>query len=376
MTEKQSPLQKGKVDKVFLVTTIVIALIGFFIFASASLGLRARDAAAFSSIAFNQGFLGLFLGTIFMLIVARIPYRFFYKYSLHIFILALATTALVFIPGIGTQFGGAHRWLLIGPISFQPAEFLKIAFVLYFAATLFKARSTITSFRQGVIPLLVILGVTGFILLAQPNTSSFAVIFVAAVAMFIVSGAQWRYVVGAGAAALIGLALLAFTRPYVRERIMTFFDPSADALGSSYQIQQSLIAIGSGRIFGRGFGQSIQKFGLLPEPIGDSIFAVFAEEFGFVGSILLIALFVTFAYRGLRIAIRSPDLFGGLVATGLVIMIISQSFLNISAMLGIVPLTGTTLLFVSHGGTALLFALIEVGILLNISSYQTRKVTV
>ncbi len=374
MTEKPSSLRKSKIDRVFLGTTITLALIGFFIFTSASLGLRARDAAAFSSIAFNQGFLGLFLGTAFMLIIARVPYRFFYKYSLHIFILALAATALVFVPGIGSTFGGASRWLIIGPISFQPAEFLKLAFVLYFASALFKSRNDINSLKEGILPLIVIIGLTGLILLAQPNTSSFAVIFVAAVAMFIVSGAKWRYIFGAGAIALCGIAFLAIARPYVRERIMTFFDPASDSLGSSYQIQQSLIAVGSGKLFGRGFGQSIQKFGLLPEPIGDSIFAVAAEEFGFIGSTFLVALFVAFAYRGLRIAIRSPDLFGGLVATGLVIMITSQSFLNISAMLGIVPLTGTTLLFVSHGGTALLFALVEVGILLNISSYQTQKV--
>ncbi len=366
-------IQKGKFDKVFLVITVILASIGFFIFASASLGIRAHNSVAFSSIAFNQGFLGLFLGTILLLIVAKIPYRFFYKFSFHIFILALAATALVFVPGIGTAFGGAHRWLIIGPVSFQPAEFLKIAFVLYFAATLFKTRDKVNSFKEGIIPLLLILGLTGLILLAQPNTSSFAVIFIAAIAMFIVSGAKWRYVLCAGTIALCGIAFLAFTRPYVRERITTFFNPAADSLGSSYQIQQSLIAIGSGRLFGRGFGQSIQKFGLLPEPIGDSIFAVAAEEFGFFGSILLVILYLVFAYRGLRIAIKSPDLFGGLVATGIVIMITFQSFLNISAMLGIVPLTGTTLLFVSHGGTALLFALIEVGILLNISSYQPRR---
>ncbi|TSC62397.1 MAG: Stage V sporulation protein E Required for spore cortex synthesi [Parcubacteria group bacterium Gr01-1014_48] len=364
---------KAKADKVFLALTLILSILGFFIFASASLGLRARDAAAFSSMAFNQGFLGLFLGMIFMLLVAKVPYRLFYKYSLYIFILAVIVTLLVFVPGIGTEFGGAQRWLLIGSVSFQPAEFLKIAFVLYFAATLMKTKEHLQSFKEGIIPLLVILGSTGAILLAQPNTSSFAIIFIAAIAMFIVSGARWRYVFSAGAIALAGLALLALMRPYVRDRIVTFLDPSKDALGSSYQIQQSLIAIGSGKIFGRGFGQSIQKFGLLPEPVGDSIFAVAAEEFGFVGSILLVTLFLIFAYRGLRIAIRAPDIFGGLVATGLVIMITSQSFLNISAMLGIVPLTGTTLLFVSHGGTALLFALIEVGILLNISSYQSKK---
>jgi len=191
--------------------------------------------------------------------------------------------------------------------------------------------------------------------------------------MYMIAGGKWRYLLAACTIGAAGLLFLISTKPYIHDRIATFLDPSSDALGSSYQIQQSLIAIGSGELFGRGFGQSIQKFGLLPEPIGDSIFAVAGEEFGFIGSIILVSLFLFFAHRGLRIATRAPDLYGGLVAVGIVILIISQSFLNISAMLGIIPLTGTALLFVSHGGTALLFSLIEVGIVLNISSFQTTK---
>ena len=157
------------------------------------------------------------------------------------------------------------------------------------------------------------------------------------------------------------------------DRILTFLNPSSDPLGNGYQIQQSLIAIGSGHIFGRGFGQSVQKFDYLPEPMGDSIFAVFAEEFGFMGALLLLSLFIFFAFRGLKIATHSPDQFGGLLVVGIVILIVSQSFINIGSLIGIFPLTGLPLLFISHGGTALFFALVGVGIVLNVSRYAKLK---
>ena len=166
------------------------------------------------------------------------------------------------------------------------------------------------------------------------------------------------------------MAGLAYSRPYIFDRIETFIKPGEDLQGSSYQLNQSLIAIGSGQIFGRGFGQSVQKFNYLPEPIGDSIFAVAAEEWGFVGSTVLIFLFLAFAIRGLKIATWSSDIFGGLLATGIVILITVQSLVNIASMLGVFPLTGMPLLFVSHGGTALFFAMAEVGIILNISKQR------
>jgi cell division protein FtsW len=172
-------------------------------------------------------------------------------------------------------------------------------------------------------------------------------------------------------AGLLGIALLAFTRPYVMQRISTFFDPGSDPQGASFQVQQSLIAIGSGGMFGRGFGQSVQKFTYLPEPIGDSIFAVAAEEFGFVGSVFLLLLFVLFAARGLKIASRTNQIFPRLMIVGIVIMIVSQAFVNIGAMLGVVPLSGITLPFVSHGGTSLFITLVEVGIVLHISRTRT-----
>jgi cell division protein FtsW len=195
----------------------------------------------------------------------------------------------------------------------------------------------------------------------------------AGLAIFVSAGGKWRYVGLMVLAGIIGIAFLAYTRPYLRERIQTFITPYANPQGSSYQIQQSLIAIGSGGLFGRGFGQSVQKFNFLPEPIGDSIFAVAAEEFGFVGAVILITVFVFFATRGLKIASRVSDPFGRLVVVGIVIMIISQAFVNIGAMLGVIPLSGITLPFVSHGGSSLFITLLEVGIILSISKSQSYK---
>lgn len=358
------------IDRPLLITTIILVVVGFFIFSSASLGLLARDGAKFSSVAFSQIFLGIIGGTIALFLVSRLHHRRMKQYALYTFLFSIAITLLVFIPGVGFEFNGAKRWLDLGPVSFQPAEFLKLGFVLYFAAWLSGIRDKLNSFNYSVLPFVMLLGIVSFLLLAQPDTGTLIVIVIAGLGMFMAGGARWRDILALFGFSLAGALALIYVRPYIMDRIIAFLDPSRDPLGSSYQIQQSLIAIGSGEWFGRGFGQSIQKFQFLPEPIGDSIFAVTAEEFGFIGSALLISLFLFLALRGLKIASRAPDYFSGLVVTGIVILITAQSFINIASMLGIFPLTGLPLLFVSHGGTALFFALLEIGIVLSISRYQ------
>jgi cell division protein FtsW len=195
---------------------------------------------------------------------------------------------------------------------------------------------------------------------------------VAATAMFITAGGSWRDVAIMTLAGVLLLAVLAFTRPYVMDRFTTFLHPEDDLQGSGYQIHQSLIAIGSGGIQGRGFGQSIQKFEYLPEPIGDSVFAVYSEEFGFIGSALLIMLLAFFTFRGYKIASHATDLFGMLLVVGFMTLIVTQAFLNIASMVAIAPLMGLPLPFISHGGTALLATLVSVGIVLNVSKYQKK----
>lgn len=365
--------REHRVDKLFFVAIVIMTVAGFFIFASASLGLLAREGARFSNVAFSQTFFGLFLGSIACFITSRINYRLWRKYAFYIFLFSIIATLMVFVPVIGLSHGGATRWLSIAGFSFQPSELLKIGFIIYLSAWLSGVKGKVETFRFGALPLLVLCGVVGVILLSQPDTDTFIIMGGTAMAMFLVSGAKWRHIFAIVALALACFVVVAYSRPYVMDRLVSFIHPSHDELGSSYQLNQSLIAVGSGGFFGRGFGQSVQKFNFLPEPIGDSIFAVMAEEFGFVGGVVLIFMFLFFAFRGMRIAMNSPDTFGGLLAFGIVILIVTQSFDNMGAMLGILPLSGIPLAFVSHGGTALLINLAEVGIVLNISRYQTNR---
>lgn len=365
--------RERRVDRWFLIAVVTMTVAGFFIFVSASLGLLAREGARFSNVAFTQTFFGLFLGALACVITSRINYRFWRKYAFYVFLLSILITLILFIPGVGVKYGGAIRWIFVGPISFQPSELLKIGFIIYLAAWLSGVKKNVQTVQYGILPLALLCGLVGAILLSQPDTDTFLIVLGTALAMFVVSGGKWRHVFLLVLTAAIGLAIFAYSKPYIKDRLQTFINPSHNQLSSSYQLNQSLIAIGSGGMFGRGFGQSIQKFSFLPEPIGDSIFAVMAEEFGFVGSIGLIFLYLFFAFRGLRIAMNSPDTFGGLLAFGIVILIVTQSFFNIGAMLGVLPLSGIPLLFVSHGGTALFITLAEAGIVLNISRFQNSK---
>lgn len=364
-------MHKWKVDKPFLMATIILVVGGFFIFSSASLGLLARNGVSYSSVAFTQAGLGLFLGAIAMIAAARTDFKIWKKSALYILIVALALNTLVL--AFGFEHGGAKRWIAVGDLSFQPSEFLKLAFVLYFAAWCAWAKDKMSTFRYGFLPLVILFTICGGLLLLQPDTDNLLVIIMAGMAMFIVAGGRWKYIFLLILAAVLTISILAMTRPYVKERINTFMHPEANSQGAGYQIQQSLIAIGSGGLFGRGFGQSVQKFNFLPEPIGDSIFAVHAEEWGFIGSSTLIMVFVFFATRGLKIASRVPDTFGRLTIVGIVIMIVSQAFVNMGAMLGVIPLSGITLPFVSHGGTSLFITLLEIGIILSISKTQRSR---
>jgi len=222
------------------------------------------------------------------------------------------------------------------------------------------------------LPLIIMLAIIAVILFKQPDTKSFILIAVTGISMLFISGVPMKYILGIGIGSALVVGSLVIFTPYLQERVKTFIDPSQDPRGSSYQIQQSLIALGSGGITGRGFGQSIQKFSYLPEPQGDSIFAVLGEELGFVGAFITILLYSLFALRGFRIANNSPDLFSRLLVSGIVILIISQSFMNIASITGVFPLTGVPLVFMSHGGTSLMIYLIAVGIVLNISRFQQK----
>ena len=359
-----------KTDKVFLLSFILLLIAGFTVFISASLGIYARDRAMFTSIIFTQLFFGLVLGLIACFITSKINYKIWRKFSFFIFAISIFITLLVFIPGIGITHGGASRWIYIGNLSFQPLELLKIGFIIYFAAWVSGVKEKIQTAKYGLLPFLILLSIIGVILLKQPDTDSFIIISIVGLSMYLVGGGKWRHIFLVFILGLIGISSLFLVRPYLLERLTTFLNPVDNSLTTSYQIQQSLIAVGSGEIFGRGLGQSIQKFKFLPESVGDAIFSIAAEEFGFIGGLLIISLFIFFATTGLKIASKSPDTFSRLLVAGIVILITIQSFLNIASMIGVIPLAGSPLIFFSQGGTALFFTLAEIGIIINISKYR------
>lgn len=361
-----------RVDSFFLGIVIALVVFGLLMFISASFGVLAKDKAKFTGILFNQIALGLVGGIGAMWVAYKIPFEFWRKHAFYLFIAGIILTALVFIPGLGMSHGGATRWISIGPISFQPVEFLKIAFVIYFAAWIawMKPKNGVEHAKKIVIPFLILFGIVTLILVQQPDTKSLILLMATGLSMMFVAKIPFKYILAIGAIGLVGFATMVALKPYVLERVLTFIDPSRDPQGASFQLKQAQIALGAGGLWGRGLGQGIQKFTYLPEPQGDSIFAVIGEELGFIGSLATIILYVMFALRGLRIANRSPDVFSRLLVTGLVILLTAQSFLNIASIAGVFPLTGVPLVFVSHGGTSLLFALFSVGIILNISKRQ------
>lgn len=363
-----SPHSHSKIDRFFLVAICILTLTGFTIFLSASLGLLTQDSVSFGTVATKQ-IISLAIGISAFYIFSRIKYTYLRKSALFIFLGAIVINLLLFIPSLTLTHGGASRWINVGPLSFQPSEFLKIAFIIYLAAWIYFAKDKISTFKFGLAPYLVITTILGALLLAQSDTDTFLIIAFTGAVMLLVAGMPLKHMAIAGGVLALVVVGVVIMRPYALQRVQTFFSNGSDTRGAGYQINQSLIAIGSGELTGRGFGQSIQKFGYLPQPTDDSIFAVASEEFGFIGSSLLIILYILVIIAAFRIANRVHDLFGSVIVVGIAVLIITESFLNMSAMLGLVPLSGVPLLFVSHGGTALIIVLAASGIVANVSRY-------
>lgn len=359
-----------KIDTPFFFATGALVLSGLLIFTSAALGQLARGGASFTSVAVSQILLGFLCGSVLLVFFSHIDYRRFKQYTPYFFAFAIFLTLLTFVPHIGLSLKGASRWIVIGGFSFQPEEVLKFATVLFLAAVYSARMKTVQTIKGGIVPLMLITGGSAAILIAQPDTAGVIIIGMATAAMLFAAGGRVTHLLLLAAMGVGAIIAAALVYPHVASRISTYLHQSSDPKGAGYQVEQSLIAIGSGGLGGRGFGQSIEKFSYLPEPIGDSIFAVAGEEFGFIGSTILVILFTLFAILGLRIAARAPDAFGGLLVVGLVILIVGQSFFNIASSLALVPLVGVPLIFVSHGGTALALSLAEVGVILSVSRHM------
>lgn len=366
---------KGRVDMVLAGTVLTLLVGGALVFSSAALGLLARGSTHISSVAFNHVVLGIGGGLILALVTYLIDMKVWRYLAPYAFGAALVATALVFIPGLGIRLGGGLSWLDLGFITVQPSEFLKLGTIL-FAAFYFSKMRDETGTWRGAAAFVSIMAVPIMILLLQPDLGTLGVITISVFAIYLAAGARLRDI-GAlmlAAVVIVGLLLLTPRYSYVVDRIETFINPAEQsALGDGFQIRQSLIAIGSGGIAGRGFGQGVQKFTYLPEPMGDSIYAVLAEEFGFIGAASLIGLFLLLAIKGYAAAARAPELFTGLFAVGISTYLVGEAFINIAAMLGMAPITGIPLTFISQGGSAMLVSLAAAGILLSISRQTAHK---
>ena len=315
--------------------------------------------------------IGVGLGAFLMFLTSRIPYSFWQKPRVVMLALtgSFALLVLVLIPGIGVYVNGSRRWLNIAGLSFQPSELAKIASVMYLASTLSFRLKQVERLWTGILPLLAVPAAMFLLILQQPNLSTAGSIMIVAILMMLLAGAKWKHLSLMGLAGLaVGFAY-AWVEPYRRERLLSFRNPFAQMSDEGYQLSQSLIAIGSGGLFGRGLGQGRQKFSYLPYPESDFIFAIIGEDFGLFGCCVVILLFVAFAVAGMRIALNCQDRYGCLLAAGITAMISVQAFINIGVVVGILPTTGLPLPFFSAGGTSISLLMAAVGILFNISRH-------
>jgi len=389
MFKKLIKKKKSSPDYILIITVTLLLFLGILILASVS--------AHISQVIFGnphhllvRQIISMAIGLALAFLAFKIPLEFLRKIAPLLFLGNLVLLAMVFIPGIGLELEGATRWIRLGLISFQPSEFLKITFILYLASWLAlrsekskkkskrlvllnSYKTKLTAFSGTLVAFLFVISLVSLFLIIQPDIGTLVVIISTAILIYFLANMPLWHTALMFLMGSFGLFVLIKIAPYRMDRFLVFLNPELDPLGMGFHIKQAFIAIGSGGIFGVGLGQSIQKYGFLPQPIADSIFAVFAEETGFIGSIILIFLFFIFLWRGFRIGKLSQDKFSQLTAFGITLWIIIQAFVNIGSMIGVVPLTGIPLPFISHGGSALITVLIGVGILLNISK-QTKQI--
>ncbi len=355
---------RRKSDPVLLSLIFILIAMGVSILFSVSARISQQKFGNTYYFLGHQILMGIIPGVILGLVFLNVELKTLKKWSLYVLLANICLLLLIFVPNVGLSIGGARRWLSIGTISFQPAEFLKVSLPLYLSAWLAKKKkgslATLGYFFLILLPIMLSL-------ILQPDISTLGIIILTSFLLYFLSGTPvWHtfLMIGMG---LAGLMVLVNTTAYRIKRFLVFMNPNIEPLGIGYQINQAAITIGSGGLFGKGLGMSRQKFGLLPNVMSDSVFAIFCEETGLIGPLLLISLFLLFLIRAIRIGLKARSDFERLLCSTLVVGIVSQAFLNMGAMIGIIPLTGTPLPFISYGGTHLVVELISVGIILNIS---------
>lgn len=355
-------------DILLLLTILGLTVFGLIMVGSASSVLAERFDDPYFFIRHQLSY-GLSLGLVAFAVGYFVPYRWWRNLALPGIILSVILLIMVFVPGLQVASGGSARWIGLGPITIQPSELTKMAFIIYVAALLERKGEHIRSWKESVVPFLVIMGVISFLIILQPDIGTLFSISAIGITMVYAAGFRFKHLGLIGLGGIAAFAILISTASYRLRRIFVYLHPELDPQGIGYQINQALLAVGTGGLWGLGFGRSRQKYLYLPEPAGDSIFAVIAEELGFVRTLVVIAAFVVIMIKGYHIAQRAPDVFGRLLATGITSWITIQAFINMGSILAITPLTGIPLPFISFGGSALAILLLAGGILLNISKF-------
>ena len=358
-----------KIDYPLLIAVLILSIFGIIMIYSAS--------NIWALYKFNDAFkfvkhqaLFFIVGITFLHFVSKISYFKYYENANKILLMVLILLILVIIPGIGTVRNGSRSWFGIGPFGLQPSEAAKIGLLIFTAKYLVNNEKKLKNVKKGVLPILGVIFLVFGLIMLQPDFGTGVIIVVSTIGLLFVGGVNLKFFIKLGILGVIGIVILILIAPYRLERILSFLNPWSDPLGSGFQIIQSLYAIGPGGLFGYGFLNSRQKHFYLPEPQTDFIFSIISEEFGFMGVLIVTSLFLTIILRGFKIAKKCNEFFGKYLAFGITFQIAFQAILNLMVVVGLIPVTGVTLPFLSYGGSSLMITLIEIGILLNISRYH------
>ena len=369
--EKFSSFLNNPMDFTLLITIILLLGIGLVMLLSASSPSALADTGD-SYYYFKRQLIFAILGVVAMFAISKIDYRFYQKFYIHSYVISIILLVAVLL--VGRKINGAQRWIyLTETFSFQPSEMVKFLIIVFYAGILVKNRDDLPKFKNGFLKhFFWVLPIIGLLLL-QPHFSASVVILGIVVVMMLVAGCKFRHFLTAGSILIPIVIVLVVLEPYRLQRVLTFLDPWQDATGDGWQVIQSLYAIGSGGLFGVGLGDSTQKYLYIPEPHNDFIFSIIGEELGFLGCVLIILLFAVFIWRGILIAMKSPDMFGSLMAIGITALIAIQVIINIAVVTSSMPATVMPLPFFSYVGTALFIILCEMGVLLNISRASAKN---
>lgn len=354
-----------KLNILLLIIVTIMALYGIIMIYSASsvwAQYKFNDAFHFA----KYQFIFFIISFLCMLIVKKIDYNLYKRHSNKILLLSLILLILVLIPGIGTLRNGSRSWFKIGPFGLQPSEIAKVSLIIFLSKYLEKNQNNLSNIKKSILPVLGIIFLFFGLIMLEPDFGTGMVIVLSLMLILFISGVKLKFFASLGILGILGIAGLIIIAPYRLKRIISFLNPWSDPLGSGYQIIQSLYAIGPASLLGLGFGKSIQKQFYLPEPQTDFIFAIICEEFGIVGAISVIALFISLFYIILKISLKQNNLFAKYLSFGLGMQIILQGTLNLCVVTSLIPVTGVTLPFFSYGGSSLLVSMISIGIILNI----------